>query len=590
MCYNVVMIEGNDFIYRLKKLEYLFENLPSAIAANLMIIAIVFFALQNIVYYKYLNLWFGLHILITACRMLLIFFYKKREISRENINYYYILFFSGVIFSAVVWGSGAFTVFPEDSEYQMFFLLMIGGLISGSTISLASKVGMFYSYFFISIVPYIYVLSTTKTTINDSIYISIIFFMLFLSLIARKISINVDNNILLALNNRELVLQLKQKVEELDIANRAKSTFLSVMSHEIRTPMNAIIGFIKILIKGEKDALKLKYLNIVDKSSYLLLGVLNDILDISKIESGNFTLQKRVFDPKKEFESIYELFSQMAKDKNVTIINSISDKLPSYINSDKLRLKQIVSNLLSNAIKFTPEYKKIELIIKFNEESSSLYIEIKDDGVGIAKKDKDRILDEFIQVDDSSNREYSGTGLGLAITNKLLRLFNSELHIKSKLGFGSSFSFEISVEISEFPDEEECCVLEKIDFNGKKVLVGEDNLTNQMLMEILLRDMNLDVSIAKDGVEVEKLFKCGDYKIILMDINMPNKSGVEAMKVIREYEKNSESKTPIIALTANSVGGDRESYIEYGFDAYLAKPIENEKLLQLLQKYIAKES
>jgi len=580
------MNEGNNFIYRLKKLEYLFENLPSAISANLVIVAIIFFTLQNIVDGEYLNLWFGLHILITLLRAVLIFFYKQREINSENINGYYILFFTGVILSALVWGGGAFTIFPKDSEHQMFFILMIGGIISGSTVSLASVVEMFYSYFFISIVPYVYVLSTTQTTINSSIYIAVMFFMLFLSVIARKVSINVDNNILLAHKNRELVLQLEQKIEELNIANRAKSTFLSVMSHEIRTPMNAIIGFIKILIKGEKDAIKLKYLNIVDKSSYLLLGILNDILDISKIESGNFRLQKRVFNPKKEFNNIYELYGQMAKDQNVNIVNSISNKLPSYINSDILRLKQIVSNLLSNAIKFTPEYKQIELIIKFNEENSSLYIEVKDEGVGIDKEDKKRVLEEFIQVDDSINREYSGSGLGLAITNKLLYLFNSELRIESKVGSGSSFSFEIDVEISEAPDEEECSVLEEIDFEEKKVLVAEDNITNQMLMEILLRDMNLDVTIAKDGAEAEKMFKSDNYELILMDINMPNKNGLEAMKAIREYEKNHEAKTPIIALTANSVCGDKENYIEDGFDAYLAKPIENEKLIQLLQKYI----
>ncbi len=582
------MQELNNFIYIQKKLEYLFGNLLNSVFGNLAIVIIVFYTLQNVVENTYLNIWFSLHILITLLRTLLLYFYKKDKIDKKNMDRYYILFFSGAFFSGLLWGAGAFLIFPQESEYQMFLILMISGLVSGSAVSFASRSEIFYSYFFVTMVPYLYALSTAQNTISSAIFMAIIFYLIFLSLIERKISKNVENNILLAFQNKELVSQLKQKVEELSRASEAKSTFLSVMSHEIRTPMNAIIGFIKILIQGEKDELKLKYLNTIDKSSYILLGVLNDILDISKIESGKFILQKIAFNPKEEFESVYELFKQISKEKNINLINSISKELPRYINSDKLRLKQIISNLLSNAVKFTPQNKNIELIIKYDEDKSSLYVEVKDEGLGIAKENIDKILEEFTQVDDSTNRQYTGTGLGLAIANKFLYLFNSELHVESALNVGSSFSFEIYVEMTELIDEEENYELHDIDFNAKKVLVAEDNKTNQMLIEILLTNMNMEVTIANNGVEAEELFRKNDFEIVLMDINMPNKNGIEAMHTIREYEKKSESKTPIIALTANAVSGDREKYIKEGFDDYLPKPIDNERLVQVLQRHLSK--
>ncbi|MCK4875885.1 MAG: response regulator [Sulfurimonas sp.] len=582
------MQELNNFIYIQKKLEYLFGNLLNSVFGNLAIVIIVFYTLQNVVENTYLNIWFSLHILITLLRTLLLYFYKKDKIDKKNMDRYYILFFSGAFFSGLLWGAGAFLIFPQESEYQMFLILMISGLVSGSAVSFASRSEIFYSYFFVTMVPYLYALSTAQNTISSAIFMAIIFYLIFLSLIERKISKNVENNILLAFQNKELVSQLKQKVEELSRASEAKSTFLSVMSHEIRTPMNAIIGFIKILIQGEKDELKLKYLNTIDKSSYILLGVLNDILDISKIESGKFILQKIAFNPKEEFESVYELFKQISKEKNINLINSISKELPRYINSDKLRLKQIISNLLSNAVKFTPQNKNIELIIKYDEDKSSLYVEVKDEGLGIAKENIDKILEEFTQVDDSTNRQYTGTGLGLAIANKFLYLFNSELHVESELNVGSSFSFEIYVEMTELIDEEENYELHDIDFNAKKVLLAEDSKTNQMLIEILLTNMNMEVTIANNGVEAEELFRKNDFEIVLMDINMPNKNGIEAMHTIREYEKKSESKTPIIALTANAVSGDREKYIKEGFDDYVPKPIDNERLVQVLQRHLSK--
>ena len=383
---------------------------------------------------------------------------------------------------------------------------------------------------------------------------------------------------------------LERKNKELEIANKkikaankSKSNFLSVMSHEIRTPLNAILGFVQILKKNEEDKTKKKYLEIIDNSSHMLTNVINDILDISKIESGKFTLESVNFNPTEEFNLLYTLFEQNSIDKDVNIINSIASDLPLFLSSDILRIKQIISNLLSNAIKFTPSSKNIELKIEFDENKSVLFVEVRDEGIGISENNIDNVTKAFTQADNTTARKYGGTGLGLSIVTNLLKLFDSELKIESELSKGSRFSFELKVDLvdkNNFPKEEDKEI--EINFHHKKILVAEDNKTNQMLIKILLDDMNIDVTIANDGIETEDIFKKDKFDMILMDINMPNKNGIDAMLDIKQADKS----IPIIALTANATSGDRQKYIDLGFDDYLSKPIEMKSLITVLNKYL----
>jgi len=410
--------------------------------------------------------------------------------------------------------------------------------------------------------------------------------LIILLVLSKKISKSINENITLAFENQALILQLKEKVIEADSANRAKSDFLSVMSHEIRTPLNAIMGFVQILKKGEKDRQKFKYLETIDKSSKILTNVINDILDISKIESGKFNLAPELFNPIEEFNTLYLLFEQNALKKEIHLINSISTEMPQNLYCDILRIKQITSNLLSNAIKFTPKGKKIELSVKYDKETALLYVKVIDEGIGISEKNIKNITQSFVQADSSTAREYGGTGLGLSIATKLLHLFNSELKIESVLNYGSIFSFKINARFDEETQvKKEEDILETT-FKGKKILVAEDNRTNQMLISLILDDLGIDVSMANDGVEAENIFKIDKFDLVLMDINMPKKNGQEAMKNIKEYEKvQGFISTPIVALTANAVSGDRENYLDAGFDEYLAKPIDSSELLRVLTKY-----
>jgi CheY-like chemotaxis protein/anti-sigma regulatory factor (Ser/Thr protein kinase) len=294
------------------------------------------------------------------------------------------------------------------------------------------------------------------------------------------------------------------------------------------------------------------------------------------------------FNAKEEFELLYTLYNQNALEKGVHLINAISPDLPEFLEYDILRIKQIVSNLLSNAIKFTPIGKNVRLIIEFCKDTSSLFFEVIDEGIGISKENLEYITQPFTQADSSTAREYGGTGLGLSIVTKLLNLMDSKLIIKSELNKGSSFSFSIKVtqRTNIFPTQEH----HSISFTNTKVLVAEDNKTNQMLINILLQDLGVHVFIVNNGVEAETIFQKEHFDLVLLDINMPLKNGVDTMLSIRKYQKEHALTTPIIALTANAVSGDKQKFLEIGFDDYLSKPIDVEQLAQTLSQYVKTSS
>jgi len=555
--------------------------MPSAMIGALSISVLFYFATINYIDYQILNIWIFTSFFIAAVRMLLFKNYKQTTITSKNIKKFYILFYIFLIISTFLWTLVPFILFPKELELQVLIVLLIGGLATGASVSLAVKTYMFNTFLFMSLVPILFTFFIQTSNVANSIMISILFYILFLYIISKKISAFIISSIKLNDENQKLIHKLEQKVDESKKANESKSKFLSVMSHEIRTPLNAIIGFVKILKKDEKDLSKKKYLDTIDSSSFLLMSIINDILDITKIEAGKFVIESIEYEPYKELYSIYDLYERTSSDNGINLINSISTDIPIYLKGDMLRLKQIISNLLSNAIKFTPKGKNIEFIATYNKEKSLLYIEIRDEGIGIKNENITNITKEFTQEDSSTARKYGGTGLGLSIVTKLLKLQNSELKIKSKIDVGSSFYFELPIKSTKNKITENKIDIE-YNFSGKKILVAEDNKTNQMLIEILLDDIGVLIKIANDGNEAEEIFNKEKFDLILMDINMPNKNGLEAMKSIKEIN----NKIPIIALTANAVSGDKEKYINEGFDDYLAKPIDNDALKFVLNKYL----
>jgi PAS domain S-box-containing protein len=383
--------------------------------------------------------------------------------------------------------------------------------------------------------------------------------------------------------------KLQNALDEAKIAQKAKENFLANMSHEIRTPLNGVIGFIDLLKNTNLDDVQYEYVDTIHKSAQSLTGIINDILDFSKIESGKFGIESIAFCPKSEFESVKSLFMAKALEKSITL-NLISDDLPVCVKTDPLRIKQILNNLVSNAIKFTPEMGTIDISIKQDDER--LYFSVKDSGCGIPEDKLDSIFKSFEQVDNSVARTHGGTGLGLAISSKLAQMLGGELKLDSTFGDGSEFYFDVRYELCS---QDECDSLSIKDveqkvynYKGSKVLVAEDNKINQKLIQALLDKYNISYDIANDGQEAYELYKQNpEYDLIFMDVHMPNLDGIGATKEILAYEfQDDVEHTPITALTANAVAGDKERFLEGGMDDYLSKPIDKDALEDVLARYL----
>lgn len=380
-------------------------------------------------------------------------------------------------------------------------------------------------------------------------------------------------------------------VQELAEANtkithsmNVKSEFLANMSHEIRTPLNAILGYIELLEESKLADKEASYVKVINKSSKSLLKIIEDILDFSKIESGKLEIDKMDFDPRAEFGIVVDLFHEKCSQKGIELSLVLDDTLPQYIHTDPLRVKQVVSNLISNASKFTSSGKSIKVSMHYSDEL--LNVCVKDEGKGIAPDKLKQIFEAFSQEDSSTTRNFGGTGLGLSISSKLIELLGGKLKVKSELGVGSEFYFSIPAERGEgtLLSEEE---LVERTFPNTKVLLVEDNISNQLFMQIILESLQIQSDFAKDGLEAVKCFKNAHYDLVLMDENMPNLNGIEATKQILEYEKeNNLAHTPIIALTANALKGDREKFLNAGMDEYLTKPLDKKRLIVVLSQFL----
>lgn len=393
-------------------------------------------------------------------------------------------------------------------------------------------------------------------------------------------------------NRKKSESELKVAKENADKANKAKSFFLAKMSHEIRTPMNGIMGMTDIIMQGTDDKELEEKLKVISVSAENLLTIINEILDFSKIEAGQVELENIPFDLKKMLTEVEELLMIKAKAKNLYLKTRISDQLPIYVLGDPTRVKQIIINLVNNAINFTEEGGITIFLEKKRQNLKSsnfiLGINVIDTGIGISEEGKKKLFMAFSQTDNSTTRTHGGTGLGLLISKELSHLFSGNIGVDSQLGEGSTFWVEIPTQEAS-QEHKENITIKKEELIIKKnlnILLAEDNKINQKIAILNLEKLGHQVQIANNGREAVDLFMESHYDLVLMDIQMPVMSGLEATGLIRVHEIRSKKirKTPIIALTANALTTDKDKYIAAGMNDYLSKPFKLQDLIRVLSE------
>lgn len=384
--------------------------------------------------------------------------------------------------------------------------------------------------------------------------------------------------------------QLIKSKENAEYTKKVKETFLANMSHELRTPVNGIIGITSMLLKTELTDQQKGMLDLLETSSKSLLGVINDVLDISKIEAGKFNIIRTANNVYDIIKSVFDLLKFRADEGNIEFLLEIEPDVPQNLMVDSLRLNQILMNLLSNAIKFTERgYVKLKVsVLQRHADKVKLKYSIEDTGIGIPADRINKVFESFEQAEEDTVSKYGGTGLGLAIVKKLVELKGGELTVSSQVGKGSTFSFINWHTVTAKPIEKAGGKPDRklVPFVNISVLVAEDNMVNQFMLSKILKDWQVDVDMVDNGRKAIEKLKLKDYDIILMDIHMPELNGYEATKTIRVDFDEPKRSIPIISLSAASFGHEQEEAITAGMNDVLSKPFQPYQLHEKMSKLL----
>ena len=571
--------------------------------------------------HEVLSVWLGVMILLFLYRSAVHYFklYSKdltSSIDKFVLRRWYLI---SVFLTGAGWGITSILMFPFNELYQIVLAFILVG-VSASGVAYSSVAWVYYGYVGCVLLPLMFRLFYIGGEVYYALSAMTGFFLgvmvmavhrMYKSSVAElelsyknealirdltdasssleKLNDNLKDEIL---HGKEIEAELKEAKEKAEKMSQAKGEFLANMSHEIRTPMNGVIGTLQLLEDTPLNKDQHEFVNTAHKSADALLAILNDILDLSKIEAGKLSFEKIAFDFNQIIRDIVILHSLKSEQQGVVLSQQIDDALPAALIGDPTRLRQVIVNLVSNALKFTREGEvKISVdVLKKNTDSVDVKVTVSDTGIGIPQSALDTLFNAFTQADGSTTRKYGGTGLGLAIVSQLVDMMGGSLGVESEEGAGSSFWFT-----ANYPLTDEACETDEVAKQDSrslplsaKVLLVEDNPINQMVAQKLLEKVGLKAVLADNGVEALKVLRQQSFDLVLMDCQMPEMDGFDATREIRKLDIRAlyDQHLPIVAMTANVMSGDRERCLEVGMDDYVGKPVQRDKLEAVLRKWL----